>query len=1320
MSPLSWQEARILLRKGCARYLQTDINTFQSTPTFVSFWNKWDLDVVFGAVGTSVALVVISVYFYISDGQYHHSSLVSFGQSQIVGAAFIFLGCIFNIWLVVRYRYTTSHGIDNLKRRMISKFVKELQEEEGLCRMECYHDNGIDLVGTSLTDIYPVYRLSSKCANGENDIHVIGQGSWSRVPTLLLVEGDRIALQVGDTAPAKCRVLEGKKSMNVFESGHKITLDVSCGESVASLVGQLNRGRTTLPSHDSDGLLTLCNDVRIFEVLETPLEAFLREPKHESKKPQLFRQLDVVRDVLSLVTISFFLLTTTVLLGRYEQFSSNIYYLLPSPFLAAIGTSPFIGPGCLIIIEALGTARVLASYHPVASQVRMESSVDVATGTVNVDIVILRYFLATLSNRLSLQNLGENLERILQFIFCRNRPDKSGCSSSMVWVPPASLNLLEKLGVATTFTLVDDELVCEPQAIPQQLLIPSGKGLKLLDLCPTYEDESDDESEAADSSSMEFRRNRNRPLEEVINCDSDSDSDDDLMRDHHHVPSRRKTRRRLLRKTFRMSAHKAKEEPEGDDLDSELTDHEVQFEDPNWWQHLPSLKCIGLICLLADQKNKQTVRKVGSSPQENEVRSSSVYGQDLETCKIALAHLVCKERNSMQLRSLAQCIGFSTKESDSGSKGDPSPFIEKNRLHVVNVARLKERLKIDSHERGSEESRWWGLLRADSTSVIVKDSRSDAYQLLTVGDPKVVTRMCHEAWQGENSTILPLTSYDRATILETSDSWKLGDLDVEAFSYAPIPHTFEQRCAGNSESTFYLLDNDPRSETMLPVQKDKGASTEWTMLQNQIFLGILGSRVITRSETEGLLRTLQDAGVRFVYFSPRNMRRQKEIASQMGIDVAWNCAISLRTLVQGEEDEHRMISNYADWDINAKLPHGIESVRNHLKEVDNVPLLVSLFTDTTKDTTMEMIDIFQEYHDTVIAVGLSHLPRNSKIFSTADLAIGVDALSECLVKINEENLKYDALLPSEMIFASAISSHFCAFRIQGVASIEHIPTILAQGRASLAAATSASIFFLHGYLSFTLYVFLTACSVATTLPFVPILGSALYLFIILPLVGFPMTMSDPDKRSMQQVPPKNDITVSFGKKEGKIFCLVSLLKALPQAILPQLLYLIAYGELMIAHEPELVKLKCSYNLVSGNWVSVIRCNELSEYSEVARDSAVALSLAELALLTVVTSSTFVYRTLPVSEDPPWRRNHVWASSVLVAFIAIALYIFLNIERGTFSSLPWYFFILAFFVMPFLCMFWNEYLKRHEKRVLDRAEKLRRLQFETRLGMWSPK
>jgi hypothetical protein len=789
----------------------------ESTHCCLSIWQKWDLDIL-GALIVSVAILVIAILSFTSVIPGDGKDVNDFSRSQLVGAVAIFSGSIVNIWLVARYRYSASHGTESLKRRMVSRFLKELQEQEGRCSssnrkatsdksvpfesisqlLNEPDNNNIDLVGTSLTDVYPVYRLmDSGVVNDRHDDEFqvrTCKGSWCRVPTLLLVEGDRIALQIGDSAPAKCRVVEGGKSMTIFESGQEIGLDGSSGESVGSLMGKLSKGRTTLSSHDSDGLMRLCNNVRIFEVLETPLESFLREPKPESKKPLLFRQIDAVRGVLSWVAIAVFFSTSFVLLGRYRQFESNLSYLLASPFLAAIGAFPLIGPGCLIFIEALGTARILVSYHPVASRVRMDSSSSVATSSINVDILILRYFLATLSNRLSLQHISEKIQHILHDLCCGKLRRATYGLSSMVWVPPASLNLLEKLGVATAFTLVDDELVCEPQAIPQQLLIPSGNGLKLLDLCPTYEDESDDESEDLGSSSMEYRRSRQKSFDAEMNFDSDSDSDDGLMKDHHHVPSRRKTRRRLLRKTFRVNNQRSKE-VEDDDSASEVADHEVQFEDPGWWQHLPSLKCIGLACLLVDQKNENKVARGGiSSPVHN-------GGQDLMACKTALARLVCKERNSMQLRSLARCIGFSTKPSDTGGKGDTSPFSEKNRLHIVSTASLRERLRIDSHERGSEDSRWWGLLRADSTSVIVQDGRSGAYQLLTVGDPKVVTRMCHEAWQGENSTILPLSSYDRSQILETSDSWKLADLDVEAFSYAPIPHTFESRCTGNSEST---------------------------------------------------------------------------------------------------------------------------------------------------------------------------------------------------------------------------------------------------------------------------------------------------------------------------------------------------------------------------------------------------------------------------------------------------------------------------------------------------------------------------------------
>lgn len=135
-------------------------------------------------------------------------------------------------------------------------------------------------------------------------------------------------------------------------------------------------------------------------------------------------------------------------------------------------------------------------------------------------------------------------------------------------------------------------------------------------------------------------------------------------------------------------------------------------------------------------------------------------------------------------------------------------------------------------------------------------------------------------------------------------------------------------------------------------------SEDWALLNNQIFLGVLGSSITPRKEIEQLLMVFGEAGVRFVYFSPRNMRRTKEVASQMGIDVAWNCAISLRPLDDGQEDPHRMVSNYADWDVKAKLPHGIEAVRRHLQDVDNVPLLVSLYTDVTKKNTGEMVSMY--------------------------------------------------------------------------------------------------------------------------------------------------------------------------------------------------------------------------------------------------------------------------------------------------------------------------------------------------------------------------
>ena len=475
---------------------------------------------------------------------------------------------------------------------------------------------------------------------------------------------------------------------------------------------------------------------------------------------------------LSLVALVFLCISGIVLWLRKSP------EVLLLPFLAALGAFPLTGPACLIFMEVLGTARILAAYHPIASRIERSA------GTTSNSNLVLRYFLSTAINRLALQRSIRWIRR-----HCRFLEELTGAfaGSELVRVPPASVRLLEKLGVATAYAMIDDELACDPQAIPQQLLIPSSRGgLKLLDICPTYEDDSSDDS----ASESEFTR----PHRKSFDGDDSYSSDSDVAFQHHHQAPAKPGRLKLLRRKLAKQQDRAIAPPCSETTESESEGHEVQFEDPKWWQHLPSLKCIGLACLLVDEQEE----RIGLNMHESRSASSlKTAGSDLGDCKKALGHLMCKERRRKQLGSLARCIGFSTRNNRYGVHGDATQFVERYRLQIVSSSLLKNRLEIDSHERGSEDSLWWGLLRPDATSVIVQDSRSGAYQLASVGDPQVITRLCQEAWQGESSTILPLTASDRATILETSNSWKLADLDVAAFSYTPIPQTFESRVAGN-------------------------------------------------------------------------------------------------------------------------------------------------------------------------------------------------------------------------------------------------------------------------------------------------------------------------------------------------------------------------------------------------------------------------------------------------------------------------------------------------------------------------------------------
>lgn len=79
-------------------------------------------------------------------------------------------------------------------------------------------------------------------------------------------------------------------------------------------------------------------------------------------------------------------------------------------------------------------------------------------------------------------------------------------------------------------------------------------------------------------------------------------------------------------------------------------------------------------------------------------------------------------------------------------------------------------------------------------------------------------------------------------------------------------------------------------------------------------------------------------------------------------------------------------------EFQAKLPRGIENIRPHLENIDNVPLLVSLFTDCSANATCEMLSIMQSYGEIVVCVGSSASAANADIFLQADCSIAIEPL----------------------------------------------------------------------------------------------------------------------------------------------------------------------------------------------------------------------------------------------------------------------------------------------------------------------------------------
>ncbi|CAH8625658.1 unnamed protein product [Schistosoma intercalatum] len=222
-------------------------------------------------------------------------------------------------------------------------------------------------------------------------------------------------------------------------------------------------------------------------------------------------------------------------------------------------------------------------------------------------------------------------------------------------------------------------------------------------------------------------------------------------------------------------------------------------------------------------------------------------------------------------------------------------------------------------------------------------------------------------------------------------------------------------CKSNADN----LDHDKKSNVRID-QKEVDV-----ILNNQIFLGLISMQYQANPQVVKSIKQLHQACIRFVHFSRENELRSRVFAERLGLECGWNCHISLKSpnsvsnrksvdlpkefrksykfsfgtdlfvtggkYFVGSHQTKRWSSSpaLATSYPSSRLPCGIDSIRPHLENVDNVPLQVSLFTDCTPKAVSEMIQIMKEYGDTVCLIGSCYSLTNYVLFQQCDVAIAV-------------------------------------------------------------------------------------------------------------------------------------------------------------------------------------------------------------------------------------------------------------------------------------------------------------------------------------------
>ncbi|XP_049273451.1 transmembrane protein 94 [Rhipicephalus sanguineus] len=404
----------------------------------------------------------------------------------------------------------------------------------------------------------------------------------------------------------------------------------------------------------------------------------------------------------------------------------------------------------------------------------------------------------------------------------------------------------------------------------------------------------------------------------------------------------------------------------------------------------------------------------------------------------------------------------------------------------------------------------------------------------------------------------------------------------------------------------------------------------------------------------------------------------------------------------------------------AKLPRGIENIRPHIEHVDNVPLLVSLFTDCTPEATLEMVRIMQEYGEVVGCIGSAASLYNLPVFLQADCSIALEPLAPqlCARQLAPSPLPSARVSMTPRALAHTLGSLPCVLSSPREKSLSLYHLIWEVGTHFSQAVRSAMQFLLCCCLSLALVQTLAAL---VALP--PALSPAQLLWLLgalLPALALALVFGS----SAHDNP--RVMTTATGKSHPRVNRQVVLffICCYCAKFCPSVLVTLACFALALAHSCQTSGFTPCWPFFShgGSSEEATGTPAVSWVSGLALCQNVAAFF--LVLYFVVISMSFVHRSKPAWKRNP-ATNRCWLATSLSVLLLQLAFCACNIwARATeplevvLPLVPQYVWLTGF-LWTLLLLPLNEVVKIHEIRANRRQQKRARLEFGTKLGMNSP-